>query len=878
MDENKKTTPMMEQYLEIKAAHKEYVLFYRLGDFYEMFFEDAENVSKELDIVLTSRGDVPMCGVPHHSAETYINRLIKKGYKVALCEQIDVPKNSKGLVKRAVRRIVTAGTVIEDSMLDEQSNNFIACFFAERQSGDVKANWAEGCGFVFADLSTGEIHLFEKRGKGMQNAIMTELARYHPVEILFNREFMSYSEISHFIKEKIRGCTGDVLDDSAFESLNFGVVCEQFKLGKEEDFENVDMKLAVKALLALLRYFADTQNSIASRFTNITFHNEQEYMSLNLTTIRNLELTETMRNKERCGSLIWVLDKTNTSMGKRKLKQYIERPLNNHLEIIKRLDVVEFLTKNITVLGDLCGEFSGIGDIERLMTRIVYKAASPRDVYAIGKAAFKMPEIKTILTQSKTPVLLSELNESISHLDEVSSLVEKALMPEPPSSLKDGGVINHGYNSELDKLREMATNSKEILSKLEERERAKTGIKNLKVGYNRVFGYYIEVSKGNVSSVPTDYVRRQTLTNGERYITDELKKIEDDILWAKDKSLALENQIFSQITDFLSEKLVEIQATAAAISEIDVLSSFANVALANGYCRPDITLESVIEIREGRHPVVEKMLKDGVFIPNDAYLDVKENRLLVITGPNMAGKSTYMRQVAIITLMAHLGSFIPATCARIGVVDKIFTRVGASDDLTAGQSTFMVEMNEVAEVLENATSKSLVILDEIGRGTSTFDGISIAKAVAEYINSSQIGCKTMFATHYHELIGLEHTNQGIRNYSVLVSKKGDEIKFLHKIAKGGADDSYGVEVAKLAGLPKKVINNAKATLKTMEHNSKIELENELREREQSEPQIDFSTLAKESALNTLKNIDINNLTPDEALKRLVELKKTLDGS
>ncbi|MDR1753986.1 MAG: DNA mismatch repair protein MutS [Eubacterium sp.] len=866
--DNKKITPMLEQYLEIKAKYKGYVLFYRLGDFYEMFFDDALNISKALDLTLTSRAGTPMCGVPYHSSETYIKRLIDKGYKVAICEQLGTAVPAKGLVEREVKRIVTAGTVIEDSMLDDGSNNFIACFFAESE------NKGSGCGFVFADLSTGEIHLFEKRGNGMLSDVISELARYRPVEILFNQEFMSYRQVSEFVKNKLSGCTGGLLDDSAFESLNFEAVCEQYGLENHEKLVAVDMKLAIKSLLALLRYFTDTQKNAVSRFTNVKFHEEQEYMALNLVTRKNLELTETMRGRERRGSLIWVLDKTETSMGRRKLKQYIDRPLISHLEIIKRLDVVEYFTKNILTLGNLCDELSGIADFERLMTRIVYKAASPRDVYSLGKAAEKLPLIKRLL-KGNLPVLLRDISNRIFELSDVAELISKAIKSEPPVLLKDGGYINQGFNDELDRLRTITKDNKFVLSRLEEEERGKTGIKNLKVGYNRVFGYYIEVSKGNIGNVPANYIRKQTLTNGERYITEELKKIEDEILSANDKIIALESEIFSEITVFLTGKLTEIQSTATAVAELDVFGGFANAAIENDYHRPDITLESVIEIKEGRHPVIEKMLKDSVFTPNDAYIDLKDNRLIIITGPNMAGKSTYMRQVAVITLMAQIGSFIPAASARIGVVDQIFTRVGASDDLTAGQSTFMVEMNEVAEILENATSKSLVILDEIGRGTSTFDGISIAKAVAEYINGNEIGCKTMFATHYHELIGLENTNKGIRNYSVAVSKKGDEIKFLHKIVEGGVDDSYGVEVAKLAGLPKKVINNAKASLKIMERSSKIELEAMARDREESETQIDFSSLARENTINRIKNLDINNITPIEALQELIDLKKGL---
>lgn len=851
-------TPMLRQYLEIKEKYKDYVLFFRLGDFYEMFFEDAVDVSRKLELTLTSRAETPMCGVPHHAADNYIKRLVEMGCKVAICEQIG--EVGKGLVRREITRIVTAGTLIEDNMLDAGVNNFIACFYMKEKT----------CGVVFADLSTGELNAFEKSGRNLEYDLITEISRFLPVEVIFNPDFLHFKKVGEFIKTKIPNCVGETLEDYEYDK------------GILKDFKFISPTIiteyphAAAAVAGLLGYIKRTHLQNAPGFTSLNMHsseNESEFMDLSLTARRNLELTETMRDKAKRGSLMWVLDHTRTSMGRRRLRQFIERPLTDHLRILRRLEAVDELCKNVTGLGDLRDSLGGVYDMERLMTRIVYKTANPRDVSAFGATCARLPELKDIMSQFKAP-LLQKLNEHISDMSEIADLAERALMPEPPALTKDGGYINDNYNAELDRLRLITKDNKNILSQLEERERRETGIKNLKVGYNRVFGYYIEISKSNINSAPAHYIRKQTLTNGERYITEELKNIENEILGAKDKIIALEAEIFAEVIAFIRERLEISQRTAEAVSIADVLGGFAACAVENNYIRPEITTESVIEIKDGRHPVIEKVLKGRVFTPNDVYLDSKENRLIIITGPNMAGKSTYMRQVALIVIMAQIGAFIPAKSARIGVVDKVFTRVGASDDLAAGQSTFMVEMTEVAEILKSATKKSLVILDEIGRGTSTFDGISIAKAVAEYINT-KIGCKTLFATHYHELIALERKNTGIRNFSAAASKRGDELHFLHKIVEGGVDDSYGIEVAKLAGVPEKVIASAKDSLKLMERNSKIELEAELREREAEESQIDFSSLAKESVINKIKALDVNSLTPIEALQVLAELKKEL---
>ena len=860
-EKEEKLSPMLKQYLEIRDEYKGYVVFFRLGDFYEMFFEDAENISKELELTLTSRAGVPMCGVPYHACEVYLKRLIDKGYKIAICEQLEDPALAKGLVKRDVIRLVTPGTLYEDSMLDEGRNNYIACFYAQDKA----------CGMVFADISTGEFHIVEKSGQQLARDIIGELSRYTPSELLFNEKFMDFREVQEFVQLRLQSATGELFDEEMFDTANVQALNEQYFAESGDIAAAAQLPLAARALYAVFRYINRTQKAEIHRSVKLIPHFSDDYMSLSITTRRNLELTETMRNKERKGSLMWVLDKTRTAMGRRKLRQFIEQPLLNPSVILERLDAVDKLVGDFTMLGDLREALGGIYDLERLITRVVYKAANPRDVMALGCTCERIPELKEVLSRADTR-LLNTLNGETDALEDIAALVRNSIKENPPALTKDGGYIKDGFNEELDRLRQIASGGRDILKQIEEKEREQTGIKNLKVGYNRVFGYYIEVSKGNISLVPDHYIRKQTLSTGERYITEELKKIESEILGANDKILALEAEIFSEVRDFIASKLEKVQRTAEAVAYVDVLQSYAEVSRESNFARPDISLESVIEIKDGRHPVIEKMRGDQVFTPNDTRLDCKENRLLIITGPNMAGKSTFMRQVAIITLMAQIGCFVPARSARIGIVDKIFTRVGASDDLSAGQSTFMVEMNEVAEILKNATGKSLVILDEIGRGTSTFDGISIAKSIAEYINS-KIGCKTLFATHYHELISLEKEQNGIRNYSVAVIKKGDDIKFLHKIVEGGTDNSYGIEVAKLAGLPQKVIEASKQTLKGMEYGSKIDLEKQLREEEENEEQVDFSAISRNTAIQTIRNLDLDNMTPREAFAQLEELKK-----
>ena len=781
---------------------------------------------------------------------------------MAICEQLTDPAASKGLVERDVIRLVTAGTVIESSMLSEDSNNYIACICPDEER--------KSAALVFADISTGEVHVFSKNGKDIEQDIISELSRFSPVEILINQAFLDLKEVHAFVRDRLKRCLCEMLDESSFDGSDMSVITDQFENGAELGIS--EMPLVRQALCAMFRYFGETQKATVKRFVSLTVHADGEFMGLNLTTRRNLELTETMRTKEKRGSLLWVLDKTVTSMGRRKLKTWLEQPLINPAEILKRHDAVEALTKDSALLYDICDALNGIYDLERLMTRIMYKSASPKDIYALGQTCARLPGLKQCISRVDS-ALFRKLNSEIDELNDVSSLVENAIVDDPPLTLKDGGVIKDGFNEEIDRLRKITGGGKDILTEIEERERAATGIRTLKVGYNRVFGYYIEVSKGQLDQVPAHYIRKQTLTTGERYITEELKKVESDILGANDKILALEQAIFGEVREFIGTRLEAVQAAAAAVAAVDVLCSYAQASIENGYVKPEMTLDSVIEIRGGRHPVIEKMLTDHPFTPNDTYLDTNSNRLMIITGPNMSGKSTFMRQTAIIVLMAQIGCFVPAEYAKIGVVDKIFTRVGASDDLTSGQSTFMVEMNEVAEILKNATKKSLVILDEIGRGTSTFDGISIAKAVAEYISGKAIGCKTLFATHYHELISMEKEYDGIRNFSVAAVKRGDELRFLHKICEGGTDDSYGIEVAKLAGLPQKVINRAKEELVELEKLGRTKLSETIEKT--ADHQFSFTAINEQNAIAKLRAADINTMSPMDALMFLKDIKDTL---
>lgn len=859
----KKISPMLQQYLDIKKQYGGYILFFRLGDFYEMFFDDALIVSKELELTLTSRAGSPMCGVPFHSSEIYIKKLIDKGFKVAICEQLTDPKATKGLVERGVIRLVTAGTVTESSMLADDCNNYIASVFVDDNS----------IGISFADISTGEIHVVEKSGKNREQETITELSRFAPVELLINKGFLDLKQVHSFVKTGLSSCSVVLQDDEMFDNSDLSVISSQFDEDSTAGTLGISALVFVqKSLCALFRYVCDAQRATVKRFVKISVLSGSEYMGLSILARRNLELCETLRGNEKRGSLLWVLDKTVTAMGRRRLRAWTERPLTSHTRILARLEAVDELVKNPALLSDIREALKGVYDLERLMSRVIYRSAGPRDVYALGKTISRLPQIKQILGDLKSR-LLGELNQKIHELVDVSQLIENAIVEEPPLTLKDGGVINPGFNSEIDRLREITGGGKDILEQIEQREREATGIRTLKVGYNRVFGYYIEVSKSFINQVPEHYIRKQTLTNGERYITDELKKIEGEILGANDRILGLEQAVFNEVRGFVATKLVPIQETGEAVSELDALCSFAQISLEYGYIKPEITMDSVIDIRDGRHPVIEKIAQDQMFTPNDVLLDNKDNRLLIITGPNMSGKSTFMRQTAIIVLMAQIGCFVPAKYAKIGVVDQIFTRVGASDDLTAGQSTFMVEMNEVAEILKNATKNSLVILDEIGRGTSTFDGISIAKSVAEHI-CKKIGCKTLFATHYHELITMETEMDGVRNFSVAVTRRGEDIKFLHKIIEGGTDDSYGIEVAKLAGLPNSVIKRAKEELKDLEISGKIRLSKGLENSRDS--QISFAAVNEHNAIARIRALDINIISPMDALMFVKELKESLE--
>lgn len=859
---------MMQQYFDVKDKYPGHIVFFRLGDFYEMFFDDAVVVSKALELTLTGRDcgqeeRAPMCGIPYHSAEIYIKKLIDLGYRVAICEQMEDPKLVKGLVKRDVIRIVTPGTLTESNLLDDSKNNFIAALYVNGGAASI----------CFADISTGTAELFIYKDRSeteLSEAIINEISRFAPAELLVNSEAKKLSQVIDFIRTRME-LTETVLEDDKFDrSLHLGTLLAQFSAESLSDM-NVDENddCSVAALCGLFYYISDTQRAAVGRFTELVTCSDKRFMEIDLTARRNLELTETLRNKERRGSLIWVLDHTRTSMGKRLLKSYIEQPLLKPAAIIDRLDAVEELYNDPVMQGELGDALEGVYDLERLMTRVVYKTATPRDVKALAKTAEQMPLIKSLIANCRT-ALLKGLESRIHELKEIAALVDNAISDDPPQAVKDGGVIKDGFNPELDRLRGIIKNGRSIIDDIENREKEKTGIKNLKIGYNRVFGYYIEVTKSYYDLVPAEYIRKQTLANCERFITDELKKAEEEISGASEKTLVMEAEIFAEVRDFIGSRLTEVQETAQAAAALDVLCSFAEVSMRNRYVKPDIVLDGTLDIKGGRHPVVEQMITGEMYVPNDVYLDTDSRRMAIITGPNMAGKSTFMRQTALIVLMAQIGCFVPADSARISIADRIFTRVGASDDLTAGQSTFMVEMSEVAEILKHATKQSLVILDEVGRGTSTFDGISIATAVAEYIaNKKKIGCKTLFATHYHELIGLEGRVEGVKNYSVAVKKYGESIKFLRKIVEGGVDDSYGIEVAKLAGLPKGVVARAKELLADMEAEKYASGAAPVKKEE--EQQISFGSMKEEQVLSRLRKTNPDEYSPRDALLLLQEL-------
>ena len=805
-------SPMMQKYLETKEQYKDCILFYRLGDFYEMFFDDAILVSRELEITLTGKDcgqaeRAPMCGVPHHAAESYIAKLIAKGYKVAICEQLEDPKTAKGIVERGVIRVVTPGTIVESNMLEERKNNFIMSIY---KSGIYY-------GISVCDISTGEFYSAQIKDDQNFPLLLDEIARYTPSELLVNSMMSDCTEEMSKIKERFTAYITKFNDkffiaDQETIRLRFNIVDSNNK----EITDLGDKELALNSINALIEYVEQTQKTALDHINKITMYNISKYMSLDINARRNLEITEKMRDKSKKGTLLWVLDKTSTSMGGRLLRRWLNDPLIDVVEINKRLSAVKELKDSIMLRGDIIESLKKVYDIERLAGKMAYGNANARDMITLKNSLAKLPELKNILSNCNESYL-KECFENLDELQDIFQLIDVAIVEDPPMTVKDGGIIKLGFDEEIDKLKTATTDGKKWIIDLEADEREKTGIKNLKVGFNKVFGYFIEVTKSNLNMVPDRYIRKQTLTNAERFITEELKNLENQILGAEEKVVNLEYNAFTLIREEIAKNIKRLQKTATVVSTIDVLTAFATVAEDLNYCMPKVNSQGTINIKNGRHPVIEKMLGAGEFVENDTYLDESDNRLAIITGPNMAGKSTYMRQVALITLMAQVGSFVPAEEAEIGVVDKIFTRVGASDDLSMGQSTFMVEMMEVATILKEATKNSLVILDEIGRGTSTYDGLSIAWAVAEFIaDKEKCGAKTLFATHYHELIGLEEKLDGVKNYSIAVKEKGEDIIFLRKIVRGGTDESYGIHVARLAGVPKQVTLKANEILRSLE--------------------------------------------------------------
>ncbi len=861
-------TPMMKQYHEIKEQNKDAILFFRLGDFYEMFSDDAILASRELDLTLTTRDRAkpedertPMCGVPYHSCDGYIARLIAKGYKVAICEQTEDPAAAKGLVKRDIIRVVTPGTV-DASMLEGGRSNYICAVCMDDESA----------GLAFCDITTGKTHATSFTGPERLSHVENELGRFSPVEAVLNDGAFQQTGLIDLLREKFNCLT----QNGGEARFRLEAAAEQVErqFGKDQaDRLPKSNSAALLALGGLLGYLYETQKTDLSHIRELEYYEEGRFMELDLTARRNLELTATMRDKEKRGSLLWVLDRTKTAMGGRLLRSWLERPLLSVAAINKRLTSVEALVKSAMDREELIAALTGIGDMERLIGRIVYGSAGGRDLASLRAALGKLPELKEKLSPFPAG-RLGELGESLDLLEDAYALLSRAVVDEPPFSVREGGFIRDGFHPEVDRLRDILSGGKSVIADVEAREREKTGIKSLKVGYNKVFGYYIEVSKSYYDQVPDAYIRKQTLAGCERYITQELKDLEHTVLTASDRVVALEYEIFTDLRAQVSARMERIQSTAAAVAELDALCSLASAAVKNNYCRPEVDEGGVIEIHDGRHPVVERMLSGSLFVPNDTYMGEREDRVAIITGPNMAGKSTYMRQVALITLMAQVGSFVPARAARIGVVDRIFTRIGASDDLGAGQSTFMVEMTEVADILKYATSRSLLILDEIGRGTSTFDGMSIARAVLEHCaDRKKLGAKTLFATHYHELTALEEAIPGVKNYSIAIRSRGEELIFLRKIIPGGADRSYGIEVAKLAGLPETVVKKARSVLRELEDGSGHT------PRLMAEPkreQVSLAALGEAEVVDRLRRTQPETLTPLEAMSLLYELKQKLN--
>ena len=866
-------SPMMQHYLATKEKYKDCILFYRLGDFYEMFFDDAVNVSQELELTLTGKDcgqdtRAPMCGIPYHAAETYISKLIENGHKVAICEQLEDPKLAKGIVKRDVIRVVTPGTVTESNLLEEKRNNYIMSIFKK----------GTFFGIAVCDISTGDFYATEIKEDNNFQRLLDEISRYSPSEIIANNMLYDCEEEINKIKERFDVYISTEDEEKFSESTKD--ILEQYSLLTDtgKTIDKIDDKLfTICAINGLITYINDTQKTKLEHLNKIIIYTITKYMSLDINARRNLELTEKLRDKNKKGTLLWVLDKTSTSMGGRLLRRWISDPLIDENEIESRLEAVKELKENIILRGELKDKLKGVYDIERLAGKISYGSANARELNSLKASSSKLPEIKQLLENTNSN-MLKYLYANLDVLADINALVENAIVDDPPISIAEGGIIKLGYNPEIDKLKTAMTQGKTWLVELEAREREKTGIKGLKVGYNKVFGYFIEVTKSNLSLVPENYIRKQTLTGGERYITEELKELESQVLGAEEKVVSLEYNAFVEIRTKIKEQIERVQKSANIIAMLDVLCSFATVAEDMNYCMPVVDNSGVIEIKDGRHPVIEKMLPSGSFIANDTYMDKDENRLSIITGPNMAGKSTYMRQVALITLMAQIGSFVPASSAHIGIVDKIFTRVGASDDLSMGQSTFMVEMMEVASILKEATNNSLVILDEIGRGTSTYDGLSIAWAVAEYIaNKETCGAKTVFATHYHELIDLENKLDGVKNYSIAVKEKGEDVIFLRKIVKGGTDESYGVHVARLAGVPKIVTKRANEILKSIERKNALTNEtiNKKSESKNVNGQLDMYNYKLAQIAHELDKVNVNELTPIDALNTLVKIKEEM---
>ncbi len=863
-------SPMMQNYLATKEEYKDCILFYRLGDFYEMFFDDAILVARELELTLTGKDcgqeeRAPMAGVPHHAAEMYIARLVNKGYKVAICEQLEDPKETKGIVKRGVIRVVTPGTVVESNMLEERKNNYIMSIF---KTGIYY-------GISICDISTGEFYSADIKDNYNFPMLLDEIARYTPSELVINSMMSDCTEEINKIKERFENIYITKFNDKFFTSevdnlqLRFNIVDSNGR--KIENLQEKD--LAISSIHALIEYIEQTQKTTLDHINKIVIYSISRYMSLDINARRNLEITEKMRDKSKKGTLLWVLDKTSTSMGGRCLRRWLNDPLVDVLDINRRLDAVKELKDDIILRGDITTNLKKVYDIERLAGKMSYGNANARDMVTLKNSLLKLPEVKKNLENCKSD-LLRDLYNNLDELQDIYQLIDEAIVEDPPMTIKDGGIIRLGYNQEIDALKTAQTEGKNWLIQLELQEREKTGIKNLKIGFNKVFGYFIEVTKSYLNQVPERFIRKQTLTNAERYITEELKNLENQILGAEEKVVDLEYNAFVDIRDNIAKNVKRLQKTSEVISNLDVLTSFAEVAEDMNYCMPEVNSLGVIDIKNGRHPVIEKILGPGSFVENDTYLDKEENRLSIITGPNMAGKSTYMRQVALITLMAQVGSFVPAETAKIGVVDKIFTRVGASDDLSMGQSTFMVEMMEVATILKEATNNSLVILDEIGRGTSTYDGLSIAWAVAEFISDKEkCGAKTLFATHYHELTELENKLEGIKNYSIAVKEKGEDIIFLRKIVRGGTDESYGIHVARLAGVPKAVTQKADEILRSLER--KNILTGKKQDKKQVEGQFDLYNYKLAEIAHEVDKINLNELTPIDALNTLVKIKEKM---